>query len=430
MNCGSIAAGPSAAAWTNLGTVLKEMGELDAALEAYSQAIAIDDSRPLSHYNLGVCLHAKGRITEALRSFETAAALDPRHVGAAYNMGVLQQELGEPLVAAHSYRNVLELDPLHPDARLNYCNILSSLSDFDMSERCYLDLLTLHPSLVRGMVALAGLYHSQTSTEHLAAALDLYQRSLELEPGNAMARHGAAALSGASAAVLDVDYIRELFDGYSGSFDASLASLGYRVPEILTSLILRSWDALGLSNSSGLNVLDLGAGTGLACSAMRTRAPTLVATVIGVDLSANMLRRAEALGCYNQTHVDEAGVFLAEYSGPPFDLIVAADVLVYIPYLEELFSNCQRSLTSNGLLAFTVELPAADERDSMDAGKMLPTGRYSHSQRYVEQGARAAGLSVVFAEACTPRMDRGKPIEGMAFVFASAAAERVNHSEL
>lgn len=422
--------GPSAAAWTNLGTVLQHMGEVEEALEAFSHAIAIDGARPLSHYNLGVSLHAQGRVAEALLSFQRAAELDPRHLPSAYNIGVVYQELGEPLAAAQSYRAVLELDPLHSDARLNYCNTLSSLAAFDMAERCYLDLLSLHPSMVRGMVALAGLYHSQTSAEALSAALELYRRVLDLEPGNAMARHGAAALSGESASELDADYVRELFDGYSGSFDASLASLDYRAPDILASLVLRALETAGRASTPKLRVLDLGAGTGLACSALRARAGKLVDAVIGVDVSPSMLRRAEALNCYNQTVVSEVGAFLAGYAGKSFDVILAADVFVYIPRLNLLLGECQRSLSDNGLLSFTVELPPAGMRGVSDAGVLLPTGRYAHSQSYVEDSAISAGLLPVFSEPCIPRMDRGTPIEGMAFVFTKTVDVDGYHTDL
>ena len=402
---------------------MQHLGDVEAAVEAYSQAIRIDEARPLSHYNLGVCMHSQGKIGEALKSFLRAAELDPSHIGAAYNIGVMYQELGELTAAANSYREVLEVDPYHADARLNYCTLLSAVGEFSTSERCYLDLLAIHPAFVRGMVALAGLYHSRSSADHLSAALELYRRALHLEPGNSMARHGAAALSGETAAELDEEYIRELFDGYSATFDESLATLNYRAPEILTSLLVSALDVLGLP-PVGLRVLDLGAGTGLACIALR--ATGRVATAVGVDLSPQMLRRASALDCYNDTEVAEAGAFLANYSGHPFDVIIAADVLVYIPRLEELLLGGRRALSAKGLLAFTVELPPSGHSGCVgetnaceETGLLLPTGRYAHSQRYVEQSATAAGLVPVISEPCVPRMDKGRPIEGMAFVFAS-----------
>ena len=71
---------------------------------------------------------------------------------------------------------------------------------------------------------------------------------------------------------------------------------------------------------------------------------------------------------------------------PSFDLIVAADALVYFGDLAPLFAAVGTALTADGLFAFSVET-----RDG-DGFKLEPTMRFAHSRAYVETTAREAGL--------------------------------------
>jgi tetratricopeptide (TPR) repeat protein len=67
-----------------------------------------------------------------------------------------------------------------------------------------------------------------------------------------------------------------------------------------------------------------------------------------------------------------------------FDLILAADVFIYVGDLAAVFRSVRRILEPGGCLAFTVE-PAKTGQDI----QLLPSLRYAHSQTYVQRLAQA-----------------------------------------
>ena len=74
----------------------------------------------------------------------------------------------------------------------------------------------------------------------------------------------------------------------------------------------------------GMNIVDLGCGTGLAGSFLRPRARHLT----GIDLSPEMVAKAETTGLYHALDVAEITEWL-ERSDTPLDLITACDTLIY-----------------------------------------------------------------------------------------------------
>jgi predicted TPR repeat methyltransferase len=412
--------------WSNLATALKTKGAMREALDAYRQAVYLDNTRARSHYNLGVCLYSMEILKEAATSFRTAVDLDSSYLNAHFNLGVVLQDLGEQVPAAHAYAEAIRIDPYHAGARVNYCNILATCNDRVRSEQCYRDLLRLHPDHLPGLISLAGLLHRETSTSDHDQAKELYARVLYLDSSNSMARHGLAALGGSdvNAVVVEEDYIRDLFDGYSANFEASLRTLAYKAPDIILAGIL-SVDSARVDAGFKYDALDLGAGTGLACTALRP----YVRSITGVDLSPKMLTKARALACYDSTYVGEIVGFVRERSeANTYDLVVAADVLMYLPRLDELISGNHRLLKEDGLFAFTIEadvteetrcdgLEAVAECRQSSAGRLLVTGRYAHTAAYVEQAAASAGLRIALRQPCVSRYDRGSPINGLLFIL-------------
>ena len=109
-----------------------------------------------------------------------------------------------------------------------------------------------------------------------------------------------------------------------------------------------------------------------------------------------------------------------------FDLVVFADVLIYIGDLTNAINLAASALsTEGGLVAFTLELPndvdlrvLEQEMGSKWRWKLEESGRYSHNPTWVESVAAAAGLSVLRRETM-PRLrnEKGRAIKGTLFVF-------------
>jgi predicted TPR repeat methyltransferase len=271
---------------------------------------------------------------------------------------------------------------------------------------------------------------------HLPAAIAEFEHAIRMDPGLAAARHAlglawleagepdraidslsmlagtpfaadAAEKLDAARAMKDLGrsppgYVRHLFDQFSARYDdVMLGELSYRA-----HLILRGLADLVLVKRRALDVLDLGCGTGLTGAVFCGIARRLD----GVDLSPLMIERARARGIYRHLVVADLEAALAE-DGPSYDLILAADTLVYIGDLGSAFRGAQRRLRPAGFLLCTVE------HQNDDGYTLGPKRRYRHGEDYLRQEAERSGLDVMALLHCTPREDAGNPVNGLALAL-------------
>jgi len=163
-------------------------------------------------------------------------------------------------------------------------------------------------------------------------------------------------------------------------------------------------------------VLDAGCGTGLCGPLVAPYARRLV----GVDLSEGMLVHAKEKNVYHALVKAELTDYLRDNS-EAFDLIVAADTLVYFGDLVGVLAAAARALRPNGLLVFTLEHAEGGEAD-VDYRLELH-GRYSHAGVYVERVLAFAGLQPEIAHA-ELRMESGAPVAGLVIRAAKSVAAR------
>jgi tetratricopeptide (TPR) repeat protein len=180
----------SAAAHSNLGTVLLALQRPQEALASCEAAIALKPDFADAHYNRGNALFALRRFAEAVAGFEAAVALEPRHADAFTNRGNALRELGKPDDAIASYGNVIALKPSHM-AFNNRGGVFKeqnrtaeALADFDRA-------LALAPDDA-GVWANRG--EALCAMERFDEALASHDRALSLNPRLAEALLGRAAV--------------------------------------------------------------------------------------------------------------------------------------------------------------------------------------------------------------------------------------------
>lgn len=231
-------------------------------------------------------------------------------------------------------------------------------------------------------------------------AVVAYTTCLRLDPEDRLGAVVKLALLGAVAAppALPPAYVAGVFDEYADGFEqALLGRLGYRVPAALAELV---GDVAG-QGTRYARVLDLGCGTGLAGERFRAACAWLE----GVDLSAGMIAQARRKALYDDLAVGDVVAYLTAVRGR-YDLIVAADVLVYLGELSPLFTAAALALMPGGRLAFSVEALPGD-------GFRLTAGhRYAHAEGYLRQRIEASRLSVEAVRPTTCRIEAGRPVAG------------------
>ena len=192
-------------------------------------------------------------------------------------------------------------------------------------------------------------------------------------------------------------YVEALFDDYAADFQSHVVEeLGYRGFEVLLKPLLDT-------GKRYRHVLDLGCGTGLCGPLIAPQADI----IDGVDVSSAMLEEARKLGVYRELIHADLGEFLAATALRP-DLILAADVFIYVGDLAAVFRSVRRILEPGGCLAFTVELA----REGQDI-QLLPSLRYAHSEAYIRRLADEARFTSVRISEAPIRHDQTTPIMGL-----------------
>src|SRR5689334_15308878 len=110
-------------------------------------------------------------------------------------------------------------------------------------------------------------------------------------------------------------------------------------------------------------------------------------------------------------------------SSATFDLVVAADVFVYIGDLDAVMSAVRRVLRAAGIFAFSAEDlekdPDADRAPS-DSGYWLHSrARYAHRLDYLNSLAARSGFEIKSVRETRIRFEQGRPVHGWVVVWAT-----------
>jgi len=350
--------------WNNYGNVLVELKRPEDAIDAYKACLEIDENFADAYNNLGVVQRAKN-------NYEIAAA---------------------------AYQRAVELRPDFADAYSNFSALRMAQNQLTHAVELGLKAFTLRPENAKSRRTLGYAFALSGETE---MARQVYLDWLKDEPENPIPRHHLATVGAAAMPERASDaYVRSIFDTFAASFDIKLAYLHYRLPDMLTDIVAKSYGA----PQTDLDVLDVGCGTGLCGPKLRPYARRLV----GVDLSPNMLNQARERHCYDQLNEAELSAHLKAHVSA-YDLIVAADTLCYLGELTGVFAATSASLRAGGRLFFSVELLAVPQ----EGYRLDLHGRYTHSEAYIRSSLKQSRLTVTGIMQADLRLETGKPVAGL-----------------
>jgi predicted TPR repeat methyltransferase len=292
------------------------------------------------------------------------------------------------------------------DRRFDYARDLQLRGDLVAAEDLFVQATDLAPGFATAWFTLGDV---REQLGDRAGAILAFRTAELTDPGD---RNGAGLrlmrLGAAKVGGMRPTYVTALFDQYAPRFDAALVDhLGYRGPALLLAAVMTARTEAGRPPAFG-RAIDLGCGTGLAARAFAT----IVDDIIGIDLSPKMVERARATGLYAELAVAEIVEGLKGRPDGSADLILAADVMVYVHDMAPLLAEAARVLASGGLFAFTVESHAGE-------GVRLGEGlRYAHSEACVRVLIAAAGLTLDRLESAWSRTESGAEVAGLVVVAA------------
>lgn len=292
------------------------------------------------------------------------------------------------------------------DRRMDYARMFFDSGDLQAALELVEQAVELVPAWAAGWFRLGEYREKASLVEH---AVEAFRKVLAIEPQDIFGARLKLALLGAEEVPEHPPsrYVESLFDGYADRFETALVEkLGYSVPARLAEMLVPA--------APYRLAVDLGCGTGL----MGLEARPMTKRLEGFDLSLNMIEKARQKDIYD--HLAQADLSLPADRTTLFsdvlarhraDLVVAADVLIYLGSLQTVFPLVTELLAPGGLFAFSIEDAGVDEgfvlRDSL---------RYAHSEDYIRQLLGTHHLRLLDVQRIDLRHDRGKPVGGMLFL--------------
>jgi tetratricopeptide (TPR) repeat protein len=164
--------------WSQIGSALREAGQLEAAAVALARA-AKASGDPRHQARLGSALQALGRLSEAIAAFRQALEATPELIDARRALGMCLRQIGEPRLARDEFERAIAID--ETDSRLWFALGLAceDLHDMRGAIGAYQTSAQLQPEVPETHVNLG--LNLQRSGD-LEGAMDSYRRAVRLRP--------------------------------------------------------------------------------------------------------------------------------------------------------------------------------------------------------------------------------------------------------
>jgi predicted TPR repeat methyltransferase len=416
-------------AYANRATALLEVGRLQDALAAFDQVLSMEPNHPITWNNRGNTLMALNRIEEAVQCYDTALAIMPGFPEAtanrgvainalkgtnssfaesAYSKGALLMREGRFHEALTVFDEALEVRPLFVEAMSNRATALLELKRYEDALDGFDKALAID---AEHAISWNNRANALVKLKRFEDAVESYDKALQLAPTFLEARDNRlnALFELKRAKRCPPAYMRGLFDDFASHYDETmLEKLHYRAHLHLRELAERVLSRL----TPPWRILDLGCGTGLVGEAFKDLAAG--GRLAGIDIAPRMIEAARARGIYDELLLGDLETVL-HMPGTRYDLILAADTMIYIGDLAPTFSGVAKRLEPEGFYIFAVE------RTQDGEWQQTPQNRFRHSLAYIQNEAARAGLSFVDAVECVLRQEATTRVAGFAIALKKPA---------
>lgn len=145
----------------NLAEVLRVKGEqappqnparasyLQQSIASYERSLAIYAGEGNTWYNVGVCYQGLGQVNKAINAFSQAVVLKKQLGPANNNLGVIYFQQKSYQQAANHFRLAVEADPNNPDHIVNLGSVYENSGDLSSALTAYRQALQIQPNHLR-----------------------------------------------------------------------------------------------------------------------------------------------------------------------------------------------------------------------------------------------------------------------------------------
>lgn len=179
----------SALAYNQLGSALREAGEIEEAITCHQQAISLKPDFADAYACLGFAFQESKRLDEAIVHYQQALEIKPNYPEILINLGAIFKDKNQLKEAIHCYQQALKYKPDFPEAYNNIGAALKDLDDYDQALIHYQKVLEFQPDNADAYRHIGNVLVDQGRLEE---AIATYHQSLALNPNYAMT-HSALA---------------------------------------------------------------------------------------------------------------------------------------------------------------------------------------------------------------------------------------------
>lgn len=346
----------------------------------------------------GIICRTTGDYQDSLASYDKAITLDRNNPSFLNNRGNLYRDLGNLQKARKDYSNALKINSNYFDALTNLILLEQEENNYREAEKLSLKAIKIKQKSSKGYRLLA---ISQLNQKKINEAIENFKKSQYFQFDVAI-DHQLAILQGKEVETTPIEYIENTFDSYSKNFDKHLIrDLEYKLPELINKQIKET-----IGKKKFKLVLDIGCGTGLCGKYLSNYSDN----IIGVDISAKMLKQAEKKNIYSQLIKDDLIDYIKRTNNE-YDLIIASDVFIYTGNISKVFNLIRKKIKSGAYFIFSTELLNEDNF------KILKTGRFAHSQKYIEEKCKENLFEIICSKTIKLRKQDNKWIKGKLYTI-------------
>ncbi|MBL4581034.1 MAG: tetratricopeptide repeat protein [Gammaproteobacteria bacterium] len=162
-----------------LGATHVGLGQFDAAIESYNNALKINPNDAKTHFNIGIAFGHKGDLGSAIRSYKQAINIDPNYAIAFNNMGNALKDKGDLVQAIDSYKQAIKIEPDFAEVYDNLGNAQKDSGDLELALGSYKQALQINPDYAEAYNNMGSALQDKGDLEQ---ARNSYEQALRIKP--------------------------------------------------------------------------------------------------------------------------------------------------------------------------------------------------------------------------------------------------------
>ena len=167
-----------------LGRALAQQDNFEIAVKCYRQAIRIKPNDVEIHFQLANALKHLEKNEEAIDAYLNVIALQPMHPQAYNNMAVAEHALGRYDDAVMHYQKALEIDSNAADIHSNLGKVYKDMDLPEKAAACYRKAIEFKPDFTEAHIELGNVLYAQCK---LKEAISAYDKSVMISPEHPVA---------------------------------------------------------------------------------------------------------------------------------------------------------------------------------------------------------------------------------------------------